>query len=210
MGTEATQRKAANTEAQRPQSSRTSSQFRPGPSHGQYKLRANEANRCEYSSCRHPLPECSGSRVGNVEKPEGYEPSQPLRSSGWVFSASGTVLCQPWVERCESANVAQPRGRVRPESDSPNGTVLTDQRCRLHSQTYRSSILILQTIWTIAVANDRGMAWPSSYPFSFEHNNLNDPRCHQWRVGGRVVFDLPRVHHNMVAFEARHAWRGCS
>jgi len=42
-----------------------------------------------------------------------------------LFSAKGTFLCQPRVERRESANVAEPWERRLDRTESPNGAALT-------------------------------------------------------------------------------------
>jgi len=47
----------------------------------------------------------------------------PFRSG--LFSAKGTFLCQPRVERHESANVAEPWETRLDRTESPNGAVLT-------------------------------------------------------------------------------------
>ncbi len=41
------------------------------------------------------------------------------------FSAEGTFLCQPRVERRESANVAEPWETRSDRTESPNGAALT-------------------------------------------------------------------------------------
>jgi len=47
-----------------------------------------------------------------------------------LFSANGTVLCQPRVQRRESANVAEPWETRLDRTQSPNGAALTAESIR--------------------------------------------------------------------------------